>query len=83
MTLFALGPFDGYTVPDPDRIRYAADLLWQSWHNGQRMPALPPACRPTSRVEGYAIQATLEQRSNTPLFGWKIAATSVAGQKHI
>ena len=70
-------------MPDPDRVRQAADLLWQSWQNGQRMPALPPACRPASRAEGYAIQATLEQRSKTPLFGWKIAATSVAGQKHI
>jgi 2-keto-4-pentenoate hydratase len=29
------------------------------------------------------VQATLEQRSAAPLFGWKIAATSVAGQKHI
>lgn len=29
------------------------------------------------------MQALLEQRSEAPLFGWKIAATSVAGQKHI
>ena len=32
---------------------------------------------------GLRIQATLEQRSNQALFGWKIAATSSAGQKHI
>ena len=36
-----------------------------------------------SRADGYAVQATLERRSGAPLFGWKIAATSVAGQKHI
>ena len=39
--------------------------------------------RPRTRQEGYAIQARLEARSAAPLFGWKIAATSVAGQAHI
>ena len=29
------------------------------------------------------MQALLEERTASPLFGWKIAATSVAGQKHI
>mgnify|MGYP000125465889 CR=1 FL=1 len=36
-----------------------------------------------SRAEGYAIQAQIEAQSREPLFGWKIAATSLAGQKHI
>jgi len=31
----------------------------------------------------HGIQARVEQRSAVPLFGWKIAATSVAGQAHI
>ena len=35
------------------------------------------------RTEGYAIQAAIERYSSTHLFGWKIAATSEAGQKHI
>src|SRR5688500_13794657 len=39
--------------------------------------------RPRTRQEGYAIQARLEARSAAPLFGWKIAATSTAGQAHI
>src|SRR5688572_29778244 len=39
--------------------------------------------RPRTRQEGYAIQAQLDARSAAPLFGWKIAATSVAGQAHI
>ena len=30
-----------------------------------------------------AIQAALESRSSGKLFGWKIAATSEAGQRHI
>ena len=31
----------------------------------------------------HAIQACLERRSAFPLFGWKIAATSLDGQRHI
>jgi len=61
----------------------ASDLLWATWQSGGRIDALPRALRPASRAEGYAIQARLEGRSATPLFGWKIAATSPAGQAHI
>ena len=39
--------------------------------------------RPATRADGYAVQATLEARSAAPLYGWKIAATSKAGQAHI
>ena len=45
------------------------------------LAALDAAQRPQSRKEGYAIQAELEKSGK--LFGWKIAATSEAGQKHI
>lgn len=61
----------------------AADLLWRTWQAGEVIAALPAAIRPATRAEGYAIQATLEARSAKPLFGWKIAATSRAGQAHI
>lgn len=61
----------------------ASDLLWSHWQEGRRLPELPAQVRPATRAEGYAIQAELEKRSQVPLFGWKIAATSVAGQKHI
>ena len=44
---------------------------------------LPADCRPRTREEGYAIQALLEQRTQAPIYGWKIAATSEAGQAHI
>jgi 2-keto-4-pentenoate hydratase len=47
------------------------------------MAALPEAVRPRTRADGYAVQAALAGRSPHPLFGWKIAATSVAGQRHI
>lgn len=61
----------------------AGDLLWDCWQNGRRLQSIPEDIRPQTRGEVYAVQATLESRSNAPLFGWKIAATSTAGQKHI
>jgi 2-keto-4-pentenoate hydratase len=61
----------------------AAELLWQHWRAGTRLAQVPEAIRPVTRAEGYAVQAHLEQRSTAPLFGWKIAATSAAGQRHI
>ncbi|MGD9537681.1 MAG: 2-keto-4-pentenoate hydratase [Alphaproteobacteria bacterium] len=63
--------------------RAASDLLWQHWQRGTRLDALPADLRPADRAEGYAIQAHLEARGAKPLFGWKIAATSAAGQRHI
>jgi 2-keto-4-pentenoate hydratase len=61
----------------------ASSTLWEHWHEGRRLDALPESIRPNTREEGYAIQARLERRSASPLFGWKIAATSKAGQAHI
>jgi 2-keto-4-pentenoate hydratase len=61
----------------------AADLLWRHWQDQQRMDHLPGTMRPASRADGYAVQARLEARSASPLFGWKIAATSKVGQAHI
>jgi 2-keto-4-pentenoate hydratase len=66
-----------------EQIKRASDLLFQCWTEGHRVAALPESFRPATRAEGYAIQALLEQHSGKPLYGWKIAATSVAGQKHI
>ena len=64
-------------------LRNAADLLWDCWQEGRRLGSIPAEIRPRTREEGYAVQAVLEERSPSPLFGWKIAATSIAGQKHI
>lgn len=61
----------------------ASALLAQHWKDGTTLAALPPSLRPLSRAEGYAVQAHIETQSRQPLFGWKIAATSLAGQKHI
>ncbi len=66
-----------------DRLQAACDTLWDHWQNGRRMAALPEDVRPVTREDAYAIQARVAERSAWPLFGWKIAATSAAGQKHI
>ena len=61
----------------------ASDALFGHWRDGTVLDDLPEAMRPSTRAEGYAAQARLEARSARPLFGWKIAATSAAGQSHI
>jgi len=66
-----------------ERLQAASDVLWDHWQRGARIGALPEAVRPATREAGYGIQALLEPRSAFPLFGWKIAATSQAGQAHI
>ncbi|MBL8588269.1 MAG: hydratase [Methylobacteriaceae bacterium] len=67
----------------PSQMLAASDLLYRTWMASGRLERLPDASRPTSRAEGYAIQALIERRSEHPVFGWKIAATSIAGQRHI
>jgi 2-keto-4-pentenoate hydratase len=61
----------------------ASELLTRCWREGAVIDALQKSLRPASRAEGYAIQAQIEAESDKPLFGWKIAATSLAGQTHI
>ncbi len=61
----------------------ASDLLWELWLGSKHIDILPQDFSPENRAEGYSIQRFLEQRSNEPLCGWKIAATSQAGQSHI
>ena len=63
--------------------RTPSELLWDCWHQGRRIASIPEDIRPRTREEGYGVQARLEERSAEPLFGWKIAATSTAGQAHI
>jgi 2-keto-4-pentenoate hydratase len=58
-------------------------LLVRHWQDGTTVEALPLPLRPETRADAYLIQAQLESLSAKPLFGWKIAATSLAGQRHI
>src|SRR5438046_830824 len=64
-------------------IQMAATTLWLNWQRSVRIDALPEAGRPQDRGDGYAIQARLADLSGQSLAGWKIAATSIAGQAHI
>ena len=66
---------------NPELARGASDLLCSLWRTGDVIAALPDDLRPQSRTDGYAIQACLE--STDAVYGWKIAATSRAGQQHI
>lgn len=63
--------------------REAARILWNAWQSQQRVKALPETCRPSTRADGYAIQAAILALSGRAPYGWKIAATSAAGQAHI
>lgn len=69
-------------MPAPDQIT-AAKILHDHWQAGTKLPALAGAQRPRDRDEGYAVQAAMERYTSGKIFGWKIAATSEAGQKHI
>ena len=64
-------------------IEQAAHILWSNWRSQQRIAALPDDCRPAERAEGYEVQAALARLARVSLSGWKIAATSTAGQQHI
>ncbi len=64
-------------------IEEAARTIWTTWHANQRIEELPVEFRPTTRVEAYRVQAQVARLSAQKIFGWKIAATSKAGQQHI
>src|ERR1700679_1729648 len=64
-------------------MRAACALLYRHWADGTQFEALLAELVPADRSEAYRVQALLEDYSNAPLYGWKIAATSTAGQRHI
>jgi len=68
---------------ETEGLREAASILYSCWTDGKRLAALPDHLRPRSLDEAYAIQAQLENVSDAPLCGWKVAATSPAGQAHL
>jgi 2-keto-4-pentenoate hydratase len=68
---------------DEQQIAAAANTLHQHWRAGTKLHALPQPQRPRDRAEGYAIQAAMLKHFVGAPLGWKIAATSEAGQKHI
>lgn len=61
----------------------AARLLWTCRETGSALAALPASLRPGDAAGGHVIQAALPEVAGRRLVGWKIAATSAAGQAHI
>src|SRR5262245_2044928 len=68
---------------DSRKASQAAEILWSAWRQGRRLEALPQDCRPVSIEEGYAIQDAIAANHGVDVIGWKIAATSAEGQRHI
>jgi len=66
-----------------DQEREAAAILWRHWQAGARIDALPKGLRPMDRAAGYRIGACVAAHAGEHVVGWKIAATSKAGQAHI
>lgn len=67
----------------PHTTHEAARLLWAAHQQGAVIDALPDTLRPHTEAEGHAIQAALPAVAQDTVVGWKIAATSAAGQAHI
>lgn len=61
----------------------AARLLLDNWARTTRIDRLPDEYRPVTRLAGYEVATAVEVVSGVPVAGWKIAATSEAGQRHI
>ncbi|PHY07971.1 MAG: hydratase [Alcaligenaceae bacterium] len=68
---------------DSKQTDQAVAALLPAFRDHGRLVALDPSCRPANRAEGYEVQAALLEAIGEPGIGWKIAATSAAGQKHI
>jgi 2-keto-4-pentenoate hydratase len=56
--------------------------LWSAWQERRLIEALPESCRPLDLAAGYEVQQALGELAGGTI-GWKIAATSKAGQRHI
>lgn len=67
----------------PRAVNDSASVLVEAWRTRIRIDGLPHQARPQSRADGYAMQLAVVALSGEATFGWKIAATSVAGQRHI
>jgi 2-keto-4-pentenoate hydratase len=65
------------------QVAASAARLWRHFQERSKLDELPADARPATRAEGYNVQAEVARLSGQPVVGWKIAATSIAGQKHI
>lgn len=71
------------TTITAESAKEASDVLISHWQKGTTLRELPKHVQPAESADGYAIQQHILRLTSKPLFGWKIAATSTAGQHHI
>ena len=64
------------------RAEACAAAIWEAWTTGTRRAALPEPIRPTTPDAGRRAQRALAEHAGRS-YGWKLAATSRAGQAHI
>ena len=64
-------------------VQAAARQLLPAWQTPHQINFIEEAVRPHTRGEGYAVQQAMWAATGEKSIGWKIAATSVAGQQHI
>jgi 2-keto-4-pentenoate hydratase len=69
-------------MSDETRADAAADAVWTAWTSGERITGLPDEVRPRDAAEGVAAQIALGAHAGAS-YGWKLAATTTAGQAHI
>lgn len=67
-------------MPDIDR---AAEIIRHCWSKGDAIDYVKADLWPDTVEQGYAIQQSMATLRGEPVAGWKIAATAVAGRKHI
>jgi 2-keto-4-pentenoate hydratase len=65
-----------------ERARKAAEEIWSAWQDGRLLDSLSPEAKPESDTDGRSAQRALSEHAGVQ-YGWKIAATSKAGQEHI
>lgn len=63
--------------------RKAAEVIWRAWSAREAIDAIPEDCRPANIEAGYRVQDALIAVSGEAVVGYKIAATSKAGQTHL
>lgn len=64
-------------------LKINSDNYLKVWNNRLMHENIELLQIPQNKLEAYKIQADYEKLSNSDLFGWKIAASSIEGQKDI
>ncbi|MEM7408514.1 MAG: fumarylacetoacetate hydrolase family protein [Pseudomonadota bacterium] len=61
----------------------AAEAIAKAWRTGAKLGVLADSALPGDAAEGSSAQAHLQLALGDEVVGWKLAATSVRGQRHI